>query len=212
MGICTSVSRKSKVIEANQMNKKDFDINTNSAAFNKENSNNNQENKTNGSLISDKNSDEKDIKSPEKEKNNYPDILINYMSNGKLELEQIFKTEDKVSNLFDILLEKKSKYAEYDLIANDKVSLLDKINEKISTIFPNTENAEVNMIYLGLDISDDVKSEYESSFDVIGTPLYDLGIGQKTDTANYISKSETEGNVYYNNEDYNDPNKRIIGK
>ena len=43
-------------------------------------------------------------------------------------------------------------------------------------------------------------------------PLYDLGIGQKTDTANYISKSETEGNVYYNNEDYNDPNKRIIGK
>ena len=175
MGICTSVSRKSKVIEANQMNKKDFDINTNSAAFNKENSNNNQENKNNGSLISDKNSDEKDIKSPEKEKNNYPDILINYMSNGKLELEQIFKTEDKVSNLFDILLEKKSKYAEYDLIANDKVSLLDKINEKISTIFPNTENAEVNMIYLGLDISDDVKSEYESSFDVIGTPLYDLG-------------------------------------
>ena len=91
MGICTSVSRKSKVIEANQMNKKDFDINTNSAAFNKENSNNNQENKNNGSLISDKNSDEKDIKSPEREKNNYPDILINYMSNGKLELEQIFK-------------------------------------------------------------------------------------------------------------------------
>ena len=45
MGICTSVSRKSKVIEANQMNKKDIDINTNSAAFNKENSNNNQENK-----------------------------------------------------------------------------------------------------------------------------------------------------------------------
>ena len=43
-------------------------------------------------------------------------------------------------------------------------------------------------------------------------PLYDVGIGQNTDTANYISKSETEGNVYYNNEDYNDPNKRIIGK
>jgi hypothetical protein len=32
------------------------------------------------------------------------------------------------------------------------------------------------------------------------------------DTTNYISKSATEGNVYYNNEDYNDTNKRIIGK
>ena len=43
-------------------------------------------------------------------------------------------------------------------------------------------------------------------------PLYDVGIGQKTDITNYISKSITEGNVYYNEEDYNDPNKRIIGK
>ena len=43
-------------------------------------------------------------------------------------------------------------------------------------------------------------------------PLYDVGIGQNIDTTNYISESETEGNVYYNNEHYNDPNKRIIGK
>ena len=43
-------------------------------------------------------------------------------------------------------------------------------------------------------------------------PLYDVGIGQNTDTINYVSKGATEGNIYYNNEDYNDPNKRIIGK
>ena len=43
-------------------------------------------------------------------------------------------------------------------------------------------------------------------------PLYDVGIGQKADTTNYIYKSPTEGNVYYNKENYNDPNKRIIGK
>ena len=38
-------------------------------------------------------------------------------------------------------------------------------------------------------------------------PLYDVGIGQNSDTSNY--KSETQGNVYYNNKDYNDPDKRI---
>ena len=43
-------------------------------------------------------------------------------------------------------------------------------------------------------------------------PLYDIGIGQNIDTTNYTSKGATEGNVYYNNEDYNDTNKRIIGK
>ena len=43
-------------------------------------------------------------------------------------------------------------------------------------------------------------------------PLYDVGIGQNTDTINYVSKGATEGNAYYNNEDYNNPNKKIIGK
>ena len=31
------------------------------------------------------------------------------------------------------------------------------------------------MIYLGLDISDDIKSEYENNTEVIGSPLYNLG-------------------------------------
>ena len=43
-------------------------------------------------------------------------------------------------------------------------------------------------------------------------PLYDVGIGQNSDTYNYISKNETEGNAYYNNEVYNADDKRIIGK
>ena len=43
-------------------------------------------------------------------------------------------------------------------------------------------------------------------------PLYDVGIGQNTDSINYVSKGATEGNAYYNNEDYNNPNKKIIGK
>ena len=76
----------------------------------------------------------------------------------------ILLKSDNVSNLFDILLEKKSKYAEYDLIVNDKISLLTKLNEKIGSIFPQTEKGEVKMKYLGLDISDDVKSDYESVY------------------------------------------------
>ena len=163
MGICTSMTRNKKIIEVNQRNKEENHSETDK---NKEN----DKNKKNRSLISEKNSDEK-----LEEKNEYPDIIINYMSNGKSEFEQIFKTEDSISNLFDILLEKKSKYAEYDLITNEKINLSTKLNEKIANIFPNTENAEVNLLYLGLDINEDIKSEYESSFDVIGSPLFNLG-------------------------------------
>ena len=163
MGICTSMTRNKKIIEVNQRNKEENHSETDK---NKEN----DKNKKNRSLISEKNSDEK-----LEEKNEYPDIIINYMSNGKSEFEQIFKTEDNISNLFDILLEKKSKYAEYDLITNEKINLSKNLNEKIANIFPNTENAEVNLLYLGLDINEDIKSEYESSFDVIGSPLFNLG-------------------------------------
>lgn len=67
--------------------------------------------------------------------------------------------------------------------------------------------------------------EYEKNCGIIDTlgqvlciknedncPLYDVRIGQTTDTENFISLSEIEGNIYYNKEAYNDPNKRIIGK
>ena len=161
MGICTSVGRSSKTIQANKIPEFKNEI----ISETKEN----KENKNEESLISDKNSREKE------EKENYPDIIINYMSNGKSEFEQLFKTKDNISNLFDILLEKKSKYAEYDLIVNDKISLSSKLNEKIGNIFQQTEKGEVSMLYLGLDISEDVKSEYESSNEAIGTPLFNLG-------------------------------------
>ena len=166
MGICTSTGRSDKIVEARKRS-----ISKNNEIFS-ENKNTNEirkDNKNNDSLISDKDSRDKEIKET------YPDIIINYMSNGKTEFEQLFKTKDNISNLFDVLLEKKSKYAEYDLIVNDKISLSTKINEKIGDIFPQTEKGEVNMLYLGLDISYDVKSEYESSYEVIGAPLFNLG-------------------------------------
>ena len=168
MGCCTAINRPNKIIQANKMSNAKNDLNLNSTSEKKEEINN-KEDKNNASLISEKNSNEKE------EKDNYPDIIITYMFNGKSEFEQTFKTKDNISNLFDILLEKKSKYAEYDLIVNDKISLSTKLNEKIGSIFPKTEKAEVNMLYLGLDISDDIKSEYENNTEVIGSPLYNLG-------------------------------------
>ena len=168
MGCCTAINRPNKIIQANKMTNEKNDLNLNSTSEKKEEINN-KEDKNNASLISEKNSNEKE------EKDNYPDIIITYMFNGKSEFEQTFKTKDNISNLFDILLEKKSKYAEYDLIVNDKISLSTKLNEKIGSIFPKTEKAEVNMLYLGLDISDDIKSEYENNTEVIGSPLYNLG-------------------------------------
>ena len=168
MGCCTAINRPNKIIQANKMTNAKNDLNLNSTSEKKEEINN-KEDKNNASLISEKNSNEKE------EKDDYPDIIITYMFNGKSEFEQTFKTKDNISNLFDILLEKKSKYAEYDLIVNDKISLSTKLNEKIGSVFPETEKAEVNMLYLGLDISDDIKSEYENNTEVIGSPLYNLG-------------------------------------
>ena len=168
MGCCTAINRPNKIIQANKMTNAKNDLNLNSTSEKKEEINN-KEDKNNASLISEKNSNEKE------EEDNYPDIIITYMFNGKSEFELSFKTKDNISNLFDILLEKKSKYAEYDLIVNDKISLSTKLNEKIGSVFPKTVKAEVNMLYLGLDISDDIKSEYENNTEVIGSPLYNLG-------------------------------------
>ena len=41
-------------------------------------------------------------------------------------------------------------------------------------------------------------------------PLYDLGFGEQTDSDNYIY--DKDANVYYNKENYNKPNKTIIGR
>ena len=176
--ICGSTNRKEKVISSNQLKKKEENIN------NKENNNlidseNNEKDKEkeNGSNKSNNESFNSQKISKKNTHDNFPnpDIIINYLNKGKSEFEQIFKTKDNISSLFDILLEKKSKYSEYDLIANENIKLSSKLNEKIGKIFPDTENAEVIMIYLGLDIASDIKEEYEKRFQLIGSILFDLG-------------------------------------
>lgn len=198
MGVCTSATKKNKEIKANQNNKNNQkkkeeekneqlinnnDNNSNSNNEDKENNKNNEENKSNkDSMISD-DSEEKDKEdknkklNEQKENNNMinKEIIVNYLYNSKTEFQEVFKSNDNISSLFDILLEKKSKYAEYDLTTNEYLSLSSKLNEKIGTIFPDAENVEVNMLYLGLDISNDIKMEYEISNSAIGMPLFDLG-------------------------------------
>ena len=185
-GICTSVNKKNKVIEAKRENsQKSINTDNNNSIDRhedgKDNKNEEKNINSNRSKDSDMISDDEDENrgnkknnKPENDKNNFsnPDILISYLDNGKTEFQEVFKTNDNISSLFDILLEKKSKYAQYDLIANEELSLSSKLNEKIGTIFPNTENVDVKMIYIGLDLSDDVKTFYENHNAAIGIPLF----------------------------------------
>ena len=88
--------------------------------------------------------------------------------------KQSFNKFSNISSLFDILLEKKCNYAEYDLITSKHLSLSTQLNEKIDIIFPDEESADISMKYLELDISNDIKSDYEKLNKVLGLPLFDL--------------------------------------
>jgi hypothetical protein len=193
-GICTSLNKK-KEIRANRRNSQRTENENNSNANNnnsnikyedekdnKKEQKNSNTNRSNSNMISDDEDETKDNKKNKKPENDNtylsnPDIIISYLNNGKTVFQEVFKTNDNISNLFDILLMKKSQYAQYDLIANEELSLSSKLNEKIGTIFPNTENAEVRMVYMGLDLSDDMKTFYENHNRAIGIPLFNVKEG-----------------------------------
>ena len=193
-GICTSLNKK-KEIRANRRNSQRTENENNSNANNnnsnikyedekdnKKEQKNSNTNRSNSNMISDDEDETKDNKKNKKPENDNtylsnPDIIISYLNNGKTVFQEVFKTNDNISSLFDILLMKKSQYAQYDLIANEELSLSSKLNEKIGTIFPNTENAEVRMVYMGLDLSDDMKTFYENHNRAIGIPLFNVKEG-----------------------------------
>ena len=200
MGVCTS-TKKYKEVKVKEKGdnqpkseeKKKTELNAiqevqNETSSNRVNEANKNEEKKGDEIIQNRNSsdfsesdDNPDNQKKNKSKkkmndiNNNSKIIVNYCSNGKTEFQEVFKSDDNISNLFDILLIKKSKYAEYDLTTNEYLSLSSKLNEKIETIFPKVESIDVNMLYLGLDISDNIKLEYEKTNTVIGMPLFDLG-------------------------------------
>ena len=152
--ICTST--KDKNVKANEKEK------------NKEEEKNTEEKKNN---------EDNNIKAETKV---FPEITFTIEHKDKEYTEKV-KSSEKISHLFSLISKyKKKKYSEYDLITSDdeenQVSLSSKLNDDIGSVFPNKETVNLKMLYLGLDISLDVKNEYEVTTTLLGEPLFDLGV------------------------------------
>ena len=110
----------------------------------------------------------------------FPEITFK-IENKDQEYTEKIKSSEKISYLFTLISKyKNTKYSEYDLLTNEEdeeghVSLSSKLNEEIGPMFPNKEKISLKMLYLGLEVSLDVKNGYEVSTTLIGEPLFDLG-------------------------------------
>ena len=136
-----------------------------------------------------KEEENKDKNSPKKTDNNedknqekkaFPVITFK-IENKDQEYTEKVNSSEKISYLFNLISKyKKKKYSEYDLLTNEEnqdgyVSLSSKLNEEIGSVFPNKETVSLKMLYLGLEISLNVKNDYEVTTTLIGEPLFDLG-------------------------------------
>ena len=54
------------------------------------------------------------------------------------------------------------------------VSLKSHLNDRICKVFPDKEEIELNLFYMGLEISDDILKDKENSTTIIGTLLFDI--------------------------------------
>ncbi len=96
--------------------------------------------------------------------------------NKDQEFTEKVKSSEKISHLFTLIAKyKTNKNSEYDLIYDEDVSLASKLTEDIGEIFKTEENVTLNMLYMGLNISFDIKKDYEASNTLIAQPLFDLG-------------------------------------
>ena len=156
-GACISAN-KNKKIKANQKDEEK-----------KDKENEDKENEKKGSKNNDK---EKEKKLDEGE---YTFKIIN----EDKEYTEKVKSSEKISYLFNVISKyKEKKYSEYDLIYKDDISLVSKLTEDISEVFKDEENKDnisLNMLYLGLKISFNIKKDYEESNTLIAQPLFDLG-------------------------------------
>ena len=155
-GACSS--NKSKVVKSKQKEEEKKD---------KENAN--KEKEKNDSKI-------KEIKEEENENElSSREITFKIINKDKEYIEKV-KSSEKISYLFDLISKYKTKkYSEYDLIFEEDVSLASKLTEEIGSIFKKEVDITLKMLYLGLNISFDIKKDYEDSNTLIAQPLYDLG-------------------------------------
>ena len=179
--ICTST--KDKNIKANEKEKNKEEENKDKDKENKDTQPDDKEKKEGNEKEEEKNEEEKKNNEDNKNKEDikiYPEITFKIEHKDKEYTEKVKSTE-KISYLFSLISKyKQKKYSEYDLITNDDeenhVSLSSKLNEDIGPVFPNKETVNLKMLYLGLDISLDVKNEYEVTTTLLGQPLFDLGV------------------------------------
>ena len=181
-GVCNSI--KDKNVKANQKDKGKEEGSNNKDNDKKDGKEEGKEKEGNDAQKSkeeenkDKNEDNK-----EKEKKDvkiFPEITFK-IENKDQEYTEKVKSTEKISHLFTLISKyKKKKYSEYDLLTDEEeeeghVSLSSKLNEEIGSVFPNKENVSLKMLYLGLEISLDIKSDYEVTTTLLGEPLFDLG-------------------------------------
>ena len=116
----------------------------------------------------------KEIKESEKELI-VRDITFKIINKDKEYTEKV-KSSEKISYLFTIISKyKTNKNSEYDLIDSEDTSLASKLTEDIGAVFKEGDNITLKMLYMGLNISFDIKKEYEATNTLIGQPLFDLG-------------------------------------
>ena len=154
-GACTSINKNKKI----KSNEKDEEK--------KENENEEKKEEIKEDEI-------KEIKETEKELV-VREITFKIINKDKEYTEKV-KSSEKISFLFALIEKyKENKNSEYDLIYNEDISLASKLTEDIGSVFKEEENVTLNMLYMGLNISFDIKKDYESSNTLIGQPLFDLG-------------------------------------
>ena len=155
-GACISV--KSKFVKSKQKDGENTD---------KEKTNKVNENKD--SKI--KESSEK----PNQNENNQKEITFKITYKDKEYTENV-KSSEKISYLFTLIKKyQNNKYSEFDLTFGEDISLSSKLTQEIGEVFPEEKEVSLNMLYLGLDISLDIKKDYEVSNTLIAQPLFDLG-------------------------------------
>ena len=131
--------------------------------------------------IPDKENENKDLKDKEtkdnqNQKENSPKEITFKIIYKDKEYSEKVKTSEKISHLFTLIKKyQNNKYSEFDLIFEENISLSSKLNEEISEVFKNKEDITLKMLYLGLEISFDIKKEIEISNTLIAQPLFDLG-------------------------------------
>ena len=155
-GACTSV--KSKVVKSKQKDEEK-----------KEKETDNKEKEKNDSKI-------KEIKEDENENQlSSREITFKIINQDKEFIEKV-KSSEKISYLFNLISKYKTKkYSEFDLMFEEDISLASKLTEEIGVFFKTEDTVSLKMLYLGLNISFDVKKDYEASNTLIAQPLYDLG-------------------------------------